>query len=313
MSDFSRNAHMVSRRDFLKISGAGVGATFIPTPLMSAGAFMMAGRIKTALLVPDFDLAPESASAFALKFQEMADSRFGVDLFSTGRGLTTQVMASARQALADGAKIIAAYINDNDADDLLALTESAGAGLLVINHGENMPRTSFASPRFARASRNQWAEHYRQGRAVASGDRVAMLTSFYESGFDTAYAFRMRVEDAGGTVLEHFVVRDMAGLNTALTATNRLGVDTVYAAFSGVDSLSVLGAWPVNLRLMSIGVTDMSDQFIQLGELAAAALNRWDGAKFAPDLAELPQNALDAAARRASVTKTGWLHPYMTL
>ena len=314
MSDLSQNAPSISRRDFLKLGGATAGAALIPVPLMSAASFIIAGRVRTALLLPHFTLAPAASGRFSASFTAGADSRFGVQTLSIGRGLTTQVVAAAREALAGGAKIIAAYINDNDADELSALTEAAGAGLLIVNHGENMPRISLNHPRVARVSLNRWADQYALGRqAAAQYGRIVMLTSLYESGFDSPYAFRLGFESAGGAVVGQFVARDTQSLAAAVEATARLRPEAVYAAFSGTDVHLFQRTWTLAMPVLTPGLGDTSAQFDRLGGLAAAALNRWDGAKFQPDLVELPTDALQAAARHAETAKTGWLHPYMTL
>lgn len=303
-----------SRRQFLSMGGAAAAAALVPAPMMSMTNFVTAGRTHTALLLPDFTLAPQVSDVFLTALTASLDGRFGIQHLSTGSGLTTQVTEAARASLAGGAKIIAAYVNDYDADDLFALTEAAGAGLLVINHGENMPRTEFSSPRFARASLHQWVEHYQHGLEVAGrGERVVMLTSFYESGFDSAYAFRKGVEDGGGGVLKQFVIRDVAELKAAMQTIAGLSIDTVYAAFNGADADVFLSAWTLSVSVSSLGVSDMAGQFSRLGDVTAAALNRWDGAKFAPDLTVLPNNVLAVAARYAQTAKTGWIHPYMTL
>lgn len=309
-----RKSQQFSRRQFLSIGGAAAAVALTPVPVLSTASLITVGRVKTALLLPDFTLAPHATEVFSAAFVKNADARFGVQTVSTGRGLTTHILSAVQTALAGGAQVIAAYINDTDADDVLALTEAAGAGLLVINHGENMPRTDLNSPRLAKASLHQWAEHYQHGRAVAArADRVVMMTSFYESGFDSAYAFRKGVEDGGSTVLKQFIVRDVAELEAAMDSAASLSFDTVYATFNGADAETFAQAWRLNMPVLSVGVTDMAAQFAKLGWVTAAALNRWDGAKFAPDLAELPQDALVAATRHAQTLKTGWLHPYMTL
>jgi hypothetical protein len=312
-SDMPNN---MSRRQFLTTGGIVAAAALVPSPLMSAASAMMVGRVRTAVLLPDFTLAPEAGAIFSNAFAESTDSRFGVQTLSTGRGLTSQAMAATREALDGGAHVIVAYINDNDADDLLALTEAAGAGLLVINHGENIPRANFTSPRFARASLNKWMTEYENGRYVGEGyHRPVMITSFYESGFDAHYAFRIGFESIGrnSAELSHFVFRNEAEFLAILATVERINPDIVYAGFDGADFALYERVWKLSTPTITAGMHNVTKEFTHLGEITAAALNRWDGAKFAPDLAVLPQHTLEAAVRHAQTVKTGWLHPYMTL
>lgn len=305
-----------SRRQFLTFGGVALGAALVPSPLFTLTPQRAVGQSQTTVLLPEFALAPHAADVFSARLAGQLGAQMRVTTVSTGRGLTSQVMAAAKQALADGAHVIAAYINEYDTDDVLALTEAAGAGLVVINHGENMPRTESSSPRFTRASLNKWLTAYENGRYVGKGyRRPVMITSSYESGFDAHYAFRLGFEAEGRDSVElpQFIFRNQAELSSVLAMAQSLNPDLAYAGFDGADYALYERVWTLGTPTLTAGMSDVFGEFTRLADETAHALKRWDGAKFAPEQAQLSTEALAVLTRHTSVMKTGWVHPYLAI
>jgi branched-chain amino acid transport system substrate-binding protein len=78
------------------------------------------------------------------------------------------------------------------------------------------------------------------------GKKAILASSFYDSGYDTLYAFRLGFEGAGGQILSTHVTDTPGregGMSEFITELKRERPDFVYALYCGQDAIAFMKAW----------------------------------------------------------------------
>ncbi len=120
--------------------------------------------------------------------------------------------------------------------------------LIASQAGENIPRRDEQGPFCFQNSLALWQANYALGaRAAAQIGRRAMLAqSFYDSGYDLPFAFRLGYEQAGGEVLGTFLTHrppDPGTFGPIFEQVERDAPDLIFASYSGRPAGDFLRAY----------------------------------------------------------------------
>jgi len=189
---------------------------------------------------------------------------------------------------------------------LRELLEAHQVPLIVANVGANVVRQHGQSAYLFRASLNDWQVNWATGAWVADhiGKTAFVASSFYESGYDTAYMFTRGLEQAGGTVLGRYIShrpRETDTLTPMLAAIRQSNPDFVYASYSGQQALDFMRAYAdasLAGRVPLVGSGFMLDESL-LEQHGQAALHTISGFAWSPEL-DTPENEAFTSAYRAA-------------
>jgi branched-chain amino acid transport system substrate-binding protein len=262
------NAH-ISRRTFLRHFGAAAGAlaaghlisacsnspaaTQAPNQDQVAEATLatnLIGRqdtLRVGLLLPQSQIYPVAGGNF----------RTGMDLFlaqRSGAARPITLMAQEYGTTPSAALEQAGEWITNDRVDLIVGSLSSGTAatlhpllherqmpLLVSNIGANLTRDDRNSPYIIRNSFSYWQSSWALGRWAAGnlGKQAFVASSFYDSGYDSLYAFQLGFESAGGAITSTKITHlpaETGELETLMVAIQQAQPDLVFAAYSGAQA-----------------------------------------------------------------------------
>jgi branched-chain amino acid transport system substrate-binding protein len=222
------------------------------------------------------------------------------------------------ERIAEATKQARALITDQDVDLLVGVMSSAATAplqdllqerrvpLIVTNVGANVVRSYGQSPYLFRASLNDWQANWATGAWAADrvGKTAFIASSFYESGYDTAYMFARGLEYAGGTVVGRYITHRPRETNTftpMLAAIRHAEPDLVYAAYSGPQALDFMRAYAdadLAGRVPLVGAGFLFDESL-LQQHGQAALHSISGSTWAPEL-DTPENAAFISSYQAA-------------
>jgi branched-chain amino acid transport system substrate-binding protein len=144
--------------------------------------------------------------------------------------------------------LLAGVVNPGPAAGLHDLLQEHRTILTIADVGANIPRQIETHPHIFTSSLGYWQASHAMGSWAAQnlGRRAAVVTSFYDSGYDTVYAFRLGFEAAGGQIAETFVSHRPTDPNDHLPALMAqiaaARPDFIYAITSGRDADAFLRA-----------------------------------------------------------------------
>ena len=178
-----------------------------------------------------------SAGNVALELQ-VAHTAPGVD------AVIEQARVLAEQAQADA---LVGMLSSSAQAQLAAWLQAKQLTLIDLDTGANVARET-PPPQVARLSARQWDTHWAMGDWACRnlGRRAFIAQSFYESGYDTSFAFRHGFEAAGGEVAGsqvNFMPQGGSGLGPLFDRIRAERPDFVYALFSGPQAAEFLSAY----------------------------------------------------------------------
>jgi branched-chain amino acid transport system substrate-binding protein len=258
----------VSRRTFLRRFGAMAGALaagqlvsacsnssaagLTPNldqaakPMTVHGSTARQDTLRVGLLLPKSQLYPTIGANF----------RAGMDLYlaqsssnTTNRpiallahdyGTTPSTALEHANALIGNGQVdmIVGSLSSGTAAALHPLLHEHQMPLLISNIGANLTRDDRQSPYIIRNSFSYWQSSWALGRWAAGnmGKQAFVASSFYDSGYDSLYAFQLGFESGGGTVQSTKVTHlptDTGELHTLMAEIQQAQPDLVFAAYSG--------------------------------------------------------------------------------
>ena len=198
---------------------------------------------KAGLLLPKSVLYP------TISFDMMGGLRCGlaataagdVEIRTESIGLGADdklIYAACEKMLFDGATVIAGYVNPLSAEKLEPLFAGANAVFIALDSGYHFPLSTKKLPHIFYLSLNG-ALCIRTGAALAVGaghQNMVYTSSFYDSGYRSAFAAHKGIESAGGQVTFNLITPlkradlTLAPLAAHLESAPR---DAIFAAFCG--------------------------------------------------------------------------------
>lgn len=247
------HATSVSRRQVLKSFGlASVAAapllSGLPGKAVASTAKNLAGwsrPVSIGVLLPQSNIYPSPSESFLKGMQLRLDAinrEFGAGSVSliaeeVGRGVGKTVGASRKLLEQNGADLVVGFMNPRAIHWIRDTFESSRTPFVAASTGECIPDDAGSSPYIFHCSLNQWQAHMAMGTwtAAHAGRRVAVITSFHDSGYDTLPAFRCGFEEAGGEIISTHVIgvpNSTVTTESALAEIAASRPDVVYALFS---------------------------------------------------------------------------------
>lgn len=243
----------LSRRRFLYATGVALASPLLsawsPRVEQSGGRKLVGPPLRLGALLPGSQLYPRLGASI-LAGLELGAEREGraVTLVRAEHGAWPgAALAAAREMLGSGqVDGLVGVLNSAVSASLAPLLAETRTPLWVCEVGANA--VSAVSPWITYHTLQYWQAQWLLGDWAARnlGRRAAIATSFYDSGYDTLFAFRQGFEAAGGTVLDtqvtHLDPRN-PGLEEALAALARKQPDLVYGLYCGQAAREFVAAY----------------------------------------------------------------------
>jgi hypothetical protein len=166
-----------------------------------------------------------------------------------------------------------------NAGELRRVCAARNLPLVMSSLGANVTRVFTENPTSAYQTLNYWQSSTVLGTWAANklGKRAVAASSFYESGYDLPFAFRVGYENAGGTIesthVSHLPTGDK-GMLSLMGAIQETAPDVVYASYCGQDAVDFVSAYVnagLNKRIPLITSSFMVDD-VPLQSLGSDAL-----------------------------------------
>lgn len=260
----------MSRRLFLKGSAAFVAGTVLAPQFLGASAhakgssaatlkvgaivpnarhFLALGRDVTTGLSLALSHAPFSAQLHSLEYDNNLDDAY----------------SAAATLLEEGADLLVATIGSKDTARLGALCAEAQRPLIVANTGEDVVRPQANQPFTFHSTLNNWQASYALGQWAATiGKRGMIASSFYDSGYDTLYAFEAGFVAAGGEVVVTKISHqpnDKEGFGGIDATLKEYQPDFIYALYTGTLAATFLADNATRLGIPLLGSPFLTEGF----------------------------------------------------
>jgi branched-chain amino acid transport system substrate-binding protein len=205
--------------------------------------------IRVGVLLPQSQIYPMIGANFRAGMElyqaQARDSQLSrpLTLHVQEYGTLPSVALEQAQALIANQQVdmIVGSLSSGSAAALHPLLHERQMPLLVSNIGANLTRDDRNSPYIIRNSLSYWQSSWALGRWAAGnlGKQAFVASSFYDSGYDSLYAFQLGFESAGGTITSTKVTHrpgETSQLHTLMTEITQTQPDLVFAAYSGAQA-----------------------------------------------------------------------------
>lgn len=271
----------MSRRHFLKGSAAVLAGTFLapqwseatshakgsPLTTLKVGAivpnsrhFVALGRDITTGLNLSLRQAPFAAELHSLEYDSSLDDAYH----------------AADSLLKEGAHVIVATVGTKGAEHISRLCDKAERPLILATTGEDVSGDVVNSPFTFHSSLNSWQASYALGQWAAQsvGRRGMVASSFYDSGYDTVYAFNAGFTEAGGDLVSTYISHhptDKLGFEGLTEAMNAYQPDFLYALYTGSLAKEFLTNTAASARIPLLGSPFLTEEISVPGVYSAGA------------------------------------------
>ena len=297
-----------TRRDLLKGLGLTAGALALASPLWAYAAEESGdpaapprgAPLKVGVLLPASAAYPRLGESL-LTGLRLSFDRSGreVSLVAVDAGTGQGSARRASDAMLEGEKpdLAVGLVSPTLAATIGEGFRSRGVPFVGLDAGANVPLPGGPGGYSLSLWRSSWAMG---GWAAENmGRRAALATSFYDSGYDALYAFRLGFEEAGGRVLgtqvTHLPHEPGDGLGPALDAIEGARPDFVYASYCGESAVEFVRAY-AGLDVPLAGSGFLTDEGV-LGEQGESALGIKTCLPWAPGLSPFDDEYRSATGR----------------
>lgn len=273
-----KNFSKLNRRDFLKTLSTAAIAAMFPRPL----EILAHTPLPIGVLLPESTLYPGLGKSWLAGAKLVLDQGdyiigpYSIRLIPENTGFTAGSAVRAVNKLANKrVKIITGMISPHLAYRLQDYFTKNRIFLITGNLGANVSTAISNCPFIYRHTLHTWQGTWAIGKWAAQklGSRGIILSSFYESGFDTLQAFRLGFEQGGGQILGAHVtdapIAEPGGLKCILNKIEEKGPDLLYTAFSGksaAEFLQAYTAYGLGGKIPLIGAGMMADDYFLKAE-----------------------------------------------
>jgi branched-chain amino acid transport system substrate-binding protein len=186
--------------------------------------------------------------ALAQRDQQLAGRPIRLVVEEIGMGLAFAEQKARKLLSADLVDVAVGLLPVNLAAALQPLFAAQQVCLIACHAGENIPRRDEQGPFCFQNSLALWQANYALGARAAAqlGRRAIMAQSFYDSGYDLPFAFRLGYEQAGGEVLRTFLTHrppDPGSFGPIFELAEREAPDLLFASYSGRPARDFLQAY----------------------------------------------------------------------
>jgi len=303
----------LNRRDFLRIAGLATGAT-VTLPLQAYARLIFDGRppLRVGMIVPRSTIQPgigmNLADGMRLQFAEAGWTSTRLVLREVASG--SEISAAQQLLREERVEILTGMFNPRTIHRLRADLEAAGTLFINLEGGANAFAPRETSPLMYQNSLGYWQSSWAMGNWAAKniGTRAAVVSSFYESGFDSFYAFSQGFAAAGGSVTATEVsnapmsVNDPVGTMKTVAATKP---DVIFVSASGNEALELVRGYHAAglTERIPLAVSSFCVQGDFLSTLGTAAVGISSCLPWTPTLST-PENQAFCRSFRASTGRT---------
>lgn len=239
---------MSNRRNFLKILGTGFAAASA-NPLMAAGAAKMKAPVrplKIGVLTPQSTICPQYPYSFMNGFrlgidQNKALKKQHIEIVNEPNGFGTPFISkqNAHKLLYENnVDLMVGILGTEVANQFEALFTKKQVPFIVCNTGEYFPVHKLRNnPYLFFNTLNLYQSAYQSGQFATSkyGKRGVVVTSLYDSGYDSLFAFSQGVTTSGGILEETHVMKtnEQNCVSKAIDRISQINPDYIYVLLSG--------------------------------------------------------------------------------
>lgn len=208
---------MNSRRNFLKVAGTGLTASLLK-PVTASAAKLSVGKnsIKIGVLLPQSNEHPLYPGSFlnGLRLglnQRNALKKSKIELITEQVNYGSPIVTKEKiqQLITENnVNMIVGLINSEVAVDIGEMVQNAQIPTLIANAGENyLVNRVKENPYLFFNSLNLFQNSYLAGKYAVEkyGKNIAVVTAFYDSGYDALFTFYKGVETAGGKIVNTYL------------------------------------------------------------------------------------------------------------
>lgn len=276
---------MNSRRNFLKVAGAGItGSLFHSISSRGAKLNTKGQKIKIGVLLPQSNENPYYPGSFLNGLRSGIDrhnaiKKNKIELISESVNFGTPVIVKEKtQKLIteNNVDLVTGILNSEVAAHVGNIFTNAKLPVIIANSGESFPVHEIKNNKFLFFNGlNLFQASYHTGRYAVNnyGKNIAIVTSFYDSGYDSLFTFRQGVESAGGTNVDTIVASqdDQEFSTKVVEKLKKLNPDAVYVFMNGNASDGVIRTLhysDFNIPVLTSAFSVEEHRLVNLGEAA---------------------------------------------
>jgi branched-chain amino acid transport system substrate-binding protein len=279
-----------TRRQFLRsaalATGAVIAAPILLSPAGAAAAALTEATVKKAgwastpiklgVLLPESNIYPGLGTSFLagmrayqrLNANNPQSQELAVIPETVGFGPQRLLQKSEKLIREAKADLLVGLLTPSVATTLHSLLATNQTLLIATGMGENLPRQSEQDSSVFYHTLATWQSNYALGEWAASrlGRRTFIATSFYDSGYDSLYSFRLGYEQGGGMVVGTHTTGmpgETKGMDALMAAIVQAKPDLVYGAFCGQQATDFVAAYAragLSGRIPLVGSAFMVDE-----------------------------------------------------
>lgn len=238
---------MNTRRNFLKVAGVGLTGSLLK-PVSSSAVKLSVGKnsVKVGVLLPQSNEHPLYPGSFlnGLRLglnQHNAFKKKKIELINeqVNYGSPMVTKEKTQQLITENnVNMVVGLLNSEVAVDIGEMVKNAQIPTLIVNAGENyLVNRVKENPYLFFNSLNLFQNSYLAGKYAVEkyGDNIAVVTAFYDSGYDALFAFYKGVESAGGNITETYLKKqnDDNFITRTIDNLEKEEVDGMYVFLNG--------------------------------------------------------------------------------
>lgn len=286
---------MNNRRNFLKIAGAGItSAVLNPFHSQSAKLYTKGKKIKVGVLIPQSTENPFYPQSFLNGLnlgidQHKAIKKGRIELITEQVHFATPMIVkekSQKLISENNVDIITGIVNSEVVSHVGNLFKNAQLPAIFTNAGESyLVNELKQNPFLFFNTLNLFQAAYESGRYAVNnfGKNVAILTSFYDSGYDSLFTFKQGVESADGNIPVTYVAKhnDESFLSDTIEKLKQTEPDCIYLFMNGNQSdemIRNLHFANIKTPLITSAFSTENQRLINLGEAGKdiISLSSWN-------------------------------------
>ena len=276
---------MSNRRNFLKIAGAGfTGSLFRPISSSASESSVSNSSVKIGVLLPHSNEHPNYAGSF-LSGLKLAVNSGGLPEDKKIEVITEQInygtrrisLVKAEQLITENkVNMLVGLLNSDVATEIGGLVKNAKLPAIIANAGENyLVNKAKKNPYLFFNSLNLFQNSFLAGKYVVGkyGKNIAVVTSLYDSGYDSLFAFYKGVELAGGKITETYLKNENEDdfISKTLDSIKKETVNGIYVLLNGNladDFLRTAFHQKFSLPIITTSFAADENRLVNVGEAA---------------------------------------------
>lgn len=276
---------MSNRRNFLKIAGAGfTGSLFKPISSSASESSVSNSSVKIGVLLPLSNVHPSYAGSFlsglklAVNSGELHENnKMEVITEQINYGTLRISLLKAEQLITENkVNILVGLLNSDVATEIGGLAKNVQVPTIIANAGENyLVNKAKENPYLFFNSLNLFQNSFLAGKYVVGkyGKNIAVVTSLYDSGYDSLFSFYKGVELAGGKIVKTYLKNENEDdfISKTLDSIKKETVNGIYVLLNGNladDFFRTISQEKLSVPIITTSFAAGEHHLVNLGEAA---------------------------------------------